>query len=279
MNMHISAIRSARPDPFAPIRLSEQELRRMAAGAPIWHSVDLGDAWIEGQRKTSAHLARELELACLPELSGKTVLDVGAFGGFFSFECARRGASVTAIDYYSWITDFAALQEWISQEKAAGRNPNNYEPPASILDLEGTPGKRVFDAVNAALGNPVASVVTTLEDFAPEARFDVSLYLGVLYHTKDPFGALQKLRDVTSELAIIETLAFHDPDREQVPYWHFHGGDRSVNDDPTTYWSPNAKGLEHMLRQVGFSSVRVINRPAAPGLYRLWAHAHCGAHS
>ena len=32
-----------------------------------------------------------------------TVLDIGAWDGFFSFECERRGASrVVAADYYSW---------------------------------------------------------------------------------------------------------------------------------------------------------------------------------
>src|SRR5687767_5851886 len=40
----------------------------------------------------------------LPErLDGKTVLDVGAWDGYHSFECARRGAaSVLATDSYSW---------------------------------------------------------------------------------------------------------------------------------------------------------------------------------
>jgi tRNA (mo5U34)-methyltransferase len=40
----------------------------------------------------------------LPEdLTGKSVLDVGAWDGFFSFECERRGAArVLAIDTYAW---------------------------------------------------------------------------------------------------------------------------------------------------------------------------------
>lgn len=101
----------------------------------------------------------------------------------------------------------------------------------------------------------------------------MTLYLGVLYHTRDPFGAIRKLADVTRELAVVETLAIHDPERADAPYWHFHGGDRSVNDDPTTYWSPSAKGLEHMLRRAGFAHIEAKSFPVRPGLYRLWMHA------
>jgi tRNA (mo5U34)-methyltransferase len=32
------------------------------------------------------------------DLTGKTVLDVGAWDGFFTFELERRGAKVTAVD-------------------------------------------------------------------------------------------------------------------------------------------------------------------------------------
>ena len=36
-------------------------------------------------------------------LAGESVLDIGAWDGFFSFEAERRGASrVVAADYYSW---------------------------------------------------------------------------------------------------------------------------------------------------------------------------------
>lgn len=276
MNKHVENIRAARPDPFPPIALTEDEVRRRCAGAPIWHSIDLGEGWVEGRRKTSAILDNELKVAQLPDMTGKTVLDVGAFGGFFSFEAARRGANVTAIDFYSWVTDFPALGRWVQEEKAKGNNPNDYDPPAHVLDLKGTPGKKPFDVVNAALGNPVKTHITTLENFKPKKPFDITLYLGVLYHTRDPFGALQKVADVTKETAVIETLAMHEPERPDTAYWNFHGGDRSVNDDPTTYWSPSAKGLEHMLKRVGFKTVEIKNQPFTPDkahLYRLWVHA------
>lgn len=276
MQQDIEFIRSGRRDPFPPIGLTESEFRAKCRNAPIWHSVDLGNGWIEGTRKTSAVLSHELRQADLPDLNKKSVLDIGAWGGFFSFEAARRGAKVTAIDYYSWITDFSALHKWMNEEKAKGNKPNNYEPPRSVFDVINLPGRRPFDIVNNALGEPVSTKVTTLEDFQCTHPFDIAFYFGVLYHTRDPFGAIGKLADVTRELAIIETSAMHEPARADKAYWHFHGGDRSVNNDPTTYWSPSAKGLEHMLLQAGFRRVELKSQPEAPDkphLYRLWLHA------
>ena len=39
----------------------------------------------------------------LPDLSGRTVLDIGAYDGFYSFEAERRGAArVLATDSWTW---------------------------------------------------------------------------------------------------------------------------------------------------------------------------------
>ena len=73
-------------------------------GAIRWyHTIDLGGGIVTpGVDDSPVRLAR----AQLPEsLRGLTVLDIGAWDGFFSFECERRGAKrVLAIDTYSWDT-------------------------------------------------------------------------------------------------------------------------------------------------------------------------------
>src|SRR6266568_9564153 len=47
---------------------------------------------------------RRLRLLRIPaDLTGKTVLDIGAYDGFFSFEAERRGAArVVAADKFCW---------------------------------------------------------------------------------------------------------------------------------------------------------------------------------
>ena len=65
-------------------------------------------------------VAKEMMMMELPSLTGKTVLDVGALGGWFTFEAERRGAArVTALDYYSWTVDGLKLNAWISEQRKA----------------------------------------------------------------------------------------------------------------------------------------------------------------
>src|SRR6058998_1138514 len=55
-----------------------------------WHTIDLGGGIVTPGASDNL---RTLPQLGLPErLDGKTVLDVGAWDGFFSFEAERRGA-------------------------------------------------------------------------------------------------------------------------------------------------------------------------------------------
>ena len=67
-----------------------------------FHSIDLGDGIVTPGREGAT--AAKLERIGLPEsLAGRSVLDVGAWDGFFAFEAERRGAErVLATDWYCW---------------------------------------------------------------------------------------------------------------------------------------------------------------------------------
>lgn len=171
----------------------------------------------------------------------------------------RRGASrVTALDYYSWVTDFEKLSAWVADERARGRVPDNYNPPPHVFDERGQPGRRAFDVTHASLGSRVIPVCGTLErSIEALGTHDIVLYLGVLYHTRDPFGALESVARVCGEMAIIETLGFVCPGKEHRPIWEFYHDDR-INNDKTTWWAPNEKGLHDMLLAAGFHHVEIL---------------------
>src|SRR5215472_4463284 len=64
-----------------------------------YHSIELPDGSILPGLQTIDHLRWRLDRFGLPEnLHGKRVLDIGAWDGWFSFECERRGAEVVAVD-------------------------------------------------------------------------------------------------------------------------------------------------------------------------------------
>ena len=78
-----------------------EDVRRRVEALRWYHTIDLGQGIVtRGVHDTPLRLARlDLPLS----FAGRTVLDVGAWDGFFSFEAERRGASrVVATDHYSW---------------------------------------------------------------------------------------------------------------------------------------------------------------------------------
>src|SRR5277367_1579891 len=81
--------------------MDQDTLRRRVADTTWFHTIDLGNGIVtQGVDDTP----RKLDGIELPrELAGKSVLDIGAWDGFFSFEAERRGASrVVAADFHSW---------------------------------------------------------------------------------------------------------------------------------------------------------------------------------
>ncbi len=246
---------------------TESEIRKALSPQPIWHSMDLGrDLFIQGQAKDSVRLARELLEMDFPDMSDKTVLDIGAWGGFFSFEAERRGAyRVRAVDFYSWVTDFQKLHLWSECMKKEGKTPNHYSPPEDeVYDFRNLPGRKPFDLQRELTDSKVEPIVCDFMDINPctFGKSDVVLFLGVLYHMRDPFGGMRKIYELTNEVAIIETHALYCPEREELPLWEFYSADQ-INHDSTTWWAPNVQGLVDMAYAAGFSRVEVKSTPAS----------------
>src|SRR5579862_9267701 len=81
--------------------MDTEELSTKAKALRWYHTIDLGGGVVtEGVDNSPERLAR-MQLPV--DLSGRSVLDIGAWDGFFSFEAERRRASrVVASDYYAW---------------------------------------------------------------------------------------------------------------------------------------------------------------------------------
>jgi tRNA (mo5U34)-methyltransferase len=72
---------------------TKEQLEQLARSVPFWwHSIDLGHGVVTDGLKSAQQLRQELEGLRLPDVREKTVLDIGAYDGFFSFEAERRGA-------------------------------------------------------------------------------------------------------------------------------------------------------------------------------------------
>jgi tRNA (mo5U34)-methyltransferase len=242
----------------------ERRRRQEAADAHLWfHSLDLGYDVVTRGIKNPDVLQGELDRMQLPDLHGKTVLDIGAWDGYFSFAAEQRGAArVVALDYHSWSVDLPRAQEYVNGHIAAGTAPRSYELVPEIWDPVTLPGRRGFDSARELRDSQVDAVVgdfmkVSLDDLG---RFDVVLFLGVLYHLEDPYLSLRRLAEVTNDIALIETACVVVPGREHHALWEFFETSE-LNNDQTNWWAPNQKALVGACRAAGFSRVEVLAAP------------------
>jgi tRNA (mo5U34)-methyltransferase len=259
--------------PAAPAAPPRDERRDRMEAVGFWfHSIDLGGGLVAPGVMPNATLHQIFGEMALPDLHGKSVLDIGAWDGFYSFEAERQGAArVLSLDHYMWSVDLAG-RPTASPNVATAEvtSPPEY-PDTELWDPVNLPGKRGYDLAHELLDSQVECHAEDFMemDLAPLGTFDVVFYLGVLYHMQEPLRALRRLRQVTGELAVVETEATVFPGFEDKPIFHFWPG-TELNDDPSNWWSPNLTGLVGMLRAAGFSQVDVLRGPdpamvAAPG--------------
>lgn len=200
-------------------------LRERVEGLPWYHVMDLPG----GVTTPGVDDPRDrLPLLGLPDdLSGLSVLDVGAWDGFFSFECERRGAArVVAADWFAW------------REAAHG-------------------SKRSFELARKAFGSRVEDVEVRVEHLSPErvGSFDLVLLVGVLYHLRDPMRALEAVASVTAGRLILETHV--DLALRRRPAAAFYPA-AELAGDHTNWWGPNPAAVAGMLRAAGFHDVRKV---------------------
>ena len=202
-----------------------EDLRRRAADIRWFHSIELAPGF-----KTPGldDTAQRVDILRLPDLRGKSVLDVGAWDGFFSFECERRGAErVLATDSFAW----------------GGENWSD---------------KRGFELAREALQSKVEDRHVDVLELSPEAvggKFDVVLCLGVLYHMKHPLLMCERIFSVTGGMAVIETHV--DMTWTRRPAAAFYPS-HELGLDPTNWWGPNVPAVVGMLKAAGFSRVEVV---------------------
>ena len=223
-----------------------------APTAPWFHTHSLPDGEVTPGSKSAAVLEAEAGVIFKHGVAGKSVLDIGASDGFFSFEAERRGAArVLATDNFHW----------------SGPGWGN---------------KGGFDYAHARLGSKISSQDIDVPQISPETvgMHDVVLFLGVLYHVRDPLTALANAASVAGELLVVETVTALD--LLPWPVMRFYEGDELGN-DPTNFWAPNNRCLAGMARELGFKRVEMTGHPLTRPHWRrpdsFWKHNRVVMHA
>ncbi len=227
--------------------MDKETLDKIAA-IKWWHRIDLGDGVVTPGTSADS----KLDYTRLPErMDGMRVLDIGAWDGWWSFLCERRGAKeVIALDTWKFDT---------------GRR--GFDLAKTILKSSVIPFQADIHDIRPGI---------TLDGWASLGTFDLVLCLGVLHHLKSPVLALERIRSVCQGRLILEThldlldfrfpaCAVYDGTDQPYPYG-----------DSTCLWGPNGLAVEAWLRMAGFKSVEavdIIPRAYAEGGERGAFHA------
>jgi tRNA (mo5U34)-methyltransferase len=237
-----------------------EELQAQADAFGWYHTIDLGHGVV-----TKGISVQETSAGVIPDVTGRSVLDIGAWDGKFSFAAEQAGASrVVALDHYAWGVDFVARGAYWAECIANGSLPDQSRDETDFWRPD-LPGQRGFNFAKAALDSKVEPVVGDFQkiDLDELGVFDVVLYLGVLYHMKEPLTCLERLRAVTKEVAVIETEAVHIQGFDREVLMQFHAGS-DLRVDFGNWYVPTIEALHNLCRAAGFSEVRTVLGPPAP---------------
>ncbi len=208
----------------ARTRKEETDVEREAARYRWYHCIQLTSTFctpgICGWSRTSPDWERKYLFPSEKELAGKSLLDIGAMNGFFTFEAERRGAAfVTAID----------------------RDPPGF-PDA----------REAFGLAAKTLGSNARYFARSVYDLEPSdsGTFEYVLMYGVLYHLKFPFYGLYRAASVCKDVFLLET---HVTLRDDLawPIMLFYPGSE-LNGEPTNWWGPNKRCVDAMMEHLGF---------------------------
>jgi tRNA (mo5U34)-methyltransferase len=201
-----------------------------------YHTIELPDGSQLPGLQSTEHLRWRLSLFGLPEdLRGKRVLDIGAWDGWFSFECERRGAEVVAVDC-------VALNTFIEAKELLGSR-------VEYLTLD------VDELSSQILG-----------------KFDIVLFFGVLYHLRHPLLGLEKVVELCTDMALIESYVIASETRTIPAVMEFY--ERTELGGQIDNWcGPSPEALLAMCRSAGFAQVElkdVTNQRGSVVCRRRW---------
>jgi tRNA (mo5U34)-methyltransferase len=208
-------------------KYSREEILNKVQSVKYWrHSIALGQGIITPGVHSYEQMKRRLNRNNIPDnLNNKTVIDVGAWDGFFSFECERRGAKCVAADHNVW----------------------------HEIGMDG------FLCAKDVLDSKVKAIDILVEDLSRESvgQYDICLFFDVLYHLKDPMLCLKRISEITKELLILETLVHYG--NKKIPTMRYL--EKEFSAKANNWWAPNVLCLLYMLQASGFQRIEIVAHP------------------
>jgi tRNA (mo5U34)-methyltransferase len=216
------------------------EIAKKIASVPQWyHQITFPDGSVTPGTNESENTLAVYDSIGLPkQMDGMRVIDVGCSDGFYSFLCEKRGASeVVSLDYR-------------------------------------LPTATGFSVASSILKSNARHTVDNVYNLSPDkfGQFDLIIFVGVMYHLRNPLLALDKIRSIAKKGAtvLVETHIVN-PELMKIfleaglsensarkvlaqPLWQFYLRD-ALNHDATNKWAPTLGGLVQICEEAQLKPV------------------------
>jgi tRNA (mo5U34)-methyltransferase len=231
------------PDPITSASSDQsaaEALRARVAQVPYWyHRIELPHGVV-----TPGWSPWQPERYRIPDdFTGKRVLDVGAWNGYWTFQALKRGArEVLAID------DFSDTMGYLDPGQRQGWEP--------------------FDLCREALGYDETRCQRreiSIYEINPEehGQFDIIFLFGTFYHLRHPLLALELLADICTDEIYVESAILDDYSPYRGGLGHGYPNQmlmefyptNEYGNNPGNWWVPTLKCLANMLGAAGWPAV------------------------
>lgn len=179
-------------------------------GRPWYPYGSISNIWNLDQVLTGEHRG------LFSSMAGKIIADIGAADGDMGLFLSSLGADVDLID----------------------------NPPTNMNGFEGARALKTELGLEANL-----HAVDLDSQFQLPQRYDFALFLGILYHLKNPYYVLEHLARSVS-LAVLSTRVA----QLDGPVAYLLNPDES-NNDATNFWIFSEAGLDRILRRTGWEII------------------------
>lgn len=159
-------------------------------------------------------------LPVLDSARGKVVADIGCGDGDLAFFLESLGCTVDAIDFPD----------------------SNHNRMMAIRTLKQQLGS----------GVTIAEVDLDSQFRLPRRQYDLAVFLGILYHLKNPFYVMERLARHARYCVLSTRVARHFPDNRPMPQGEpiaYLVGEEELNRDASNFWIFSHAGLRRLLER------------------------------
>ena len=194
----------------------------------------------------------------IPNLSGKSVLDVGCSDGYFSFyfKDKLKAKSVLGVDYnqYDGSVNFEVLNNFIEEQSDKHRRHYDYSVLREAYNKLGLNNSNKFNLIKKIFNVDIEFKMASVYNLDEIDSFDVTFCGSLLEHLRDPLTAIEQLFFKTNEFCVIDVSnPFNRLNILQMPIIKYSGASGH-------FYRLSENATKLMMEKIGFKNVQIISK-------------------